>query len=84
MAAVKTTRIWGDSVRQDVCRDSRCRRVVFFAQNVKTGRFMPFDVRPAPLAVERELETGREMHVVDLASNHFASCIAAAGFRKAR
>lgn len=78
----RRTKIWGDTIRQQVCKSVRCNKTVYFAQNVKTGTFMPFDGRPQALAVEVEIQTGREIWLIDLATSHFGSCVAAPSFRR--
>lgn len=77
-----TTQVWADTVRQKVCESSRCRQLLWFAQHVRTGRDMPFDRRPEPLAVQPELETGREKWLVSLEHAHWSRCPGAAGFRR--
>ena len=84
MPAPKTTRIWGDTIRQDRCRSRNCHRTIYFATNVRTGREMPFDVRPVAIEIQPELETNREMWTVDLAHNHFATCVDSPLFRRTR
>lgn len=79
---MKTTQIWADTVRQGECRSRNCHRTIYFAQNVKTGNDMPFDVKPEPLYRQLELETSREKWTVDLAHNHFASCPDSSAFRR--
>ncbi len=81
---MKTSKIWADTIRQDVCKSSSCRRVIYFAQVIKTGNVMPFDRRPVPIAAQVEIGTGREEWTVDLAHSHFATCPAAPQFRHAR
>jgi hypothetical protein len=83
---LRTTRIWADTVTQEVCRHPRCRRTIYFAVNVRTGNRSPFDNRPVPIAEQRELETGRVEWTIDLAqaSSHFGSCVGAKFFRRPR
>lgn len=84
--AVRTTRIWADTIQQKTCTHPRCGRVMFRAQNVRTGNFSPYDHRPVALAIEQEIGTGREMWLIDLAqaSSHFATCVGAKCFRRPR
>lgn len=81
---LRTTKIWADTVQQDVCR--RCGRTVYRAQNVRTGNVRAFDRRPVPLAEQPELETRRVELLVDLAqmSEHDATCVGAKYFRRPR
>jgi hypothetical protein len=74
--------IWADTIRQGTCESPRCRKTIYFAQNVRTKKFMPFSRRPIPLAVQPEIETKREQWTVDLATVHFADCVAAPAFRR--
>lgn len=80
----RVMRAWGDTVRLDVCRSPHCRQPIYFIQHVKTLKFMPFDGRPRPLAIEQELGTGREIWLIDLALSHFASCRQPERFRRRR
>lgn len=86
MKAAPTTKIWADTIRQDVCQSGRCRQVVFFAQNVRTGNFGIFDTRPEPIARELELETQREKWTIDLTKtvSHFATCVSRKAFKNYR
>lgn len=79
--AQRTSWIWSDTITQAVCREPRCRKTIWKAQNTRTGNYMPFATYPVALIVQPELETNREMWLVDLAQNHFADCVGAAQFR---
>jgi hypothetical protein len=83
---LRTTRIFPDTITQNVCADRRCGHVVYFAENVRTGNRMIFDTRPAPIAEEREIETQRPIWLIDLSKtvSHFASCVGRDSFRRAR
>lgn len=76
-----TTRVFGDTAQRAICRDLACRARITFAQNVKTGKAMPFDGDLVALATELEPETRRPIWTVDLATSHFATCPAAKKFR---
>jgi hypothetical protein len=78
------TKIWKDTIRQDTCRSARCGRRIWWAQVVKSGRFMCFDQAPEALVTEVELETHREQITVDLAPNHYATCPGRQEFRRAK
>lgn len=82
MSGQRVSRIWADTIRREVCKHAQCRKPIWFAQNVKTGNFMPFTGEPTPLSVQRELESNREEWTVDLAASHFADCPGAPGFRR--
>jgi hypothetical protein len=83
-AAARTMRIWADTIRLDRC--GRCGRLVYFAQNIRTGNFNLFDVRPAAVLEESELGTGRPLWVIDLAATvvHFVSCTGSRPRRRRR
>jgi hypothetical protein len=86
VTAPKLTKIWPDTIRPDVCRASCCGQSLYYAQNVKTGRWTPFNTRPVAIAVQPEIETAREIWTIDLAQtiSHFATCKDALMFRKRR
>jgi hypothetical protein len=86
ITAIRTTKIWADTVQQRTCTHPQCRRTIYRAQNVRTGNYSPFDNRPVPLAVERELTTSRELWTINLAQavSHFATCPGAQSFRRPR
>jgi len=76
-----TTAVWGDTVRPDRCKSPRCRRPVWWAQNVRSGRWMIFDGDPRYLFTSEETETGRTLWTVDLALTHWGTCVDADRFR---
>jgi hypothetical protein len=78
----RVTKIWADTIRQDICKADSCRKPIWFAQNARTGNFQPFDGEPTALVVEREVDTGRELWTVDLTLAHFGTCPARAQFRR--
>ncbi len=78
------TEIWGDTIRQGVCKAPQCRRTIYFATNVRTTKDMPFSQRPVAVEIQPELETGRQQWTVDLKYSHFADCPGAPGFRRPR
>lgn len=82
MAGQRTMWAWKDTIAQRVCRATSCGRTIWMAQNVKTGNFMPFVKPPEALASQRELETGREQVLLDLAHVHWADCSARSVFRR--
>lgn len=43
---------------------------------------MPFDVEPSAVAVQQELETGRQRWTVSLEHAHWTTCPGAKTFRK--
>lgn len=87
MATLRTTRIFPDTIRQDTCQARACGKTIYFAQNVRTLNFSPYDTRPVPLAEEQEIETRRRIWLLDMAVNvnHFVTCVARQRFgRRAR
>lgn len=80
--AARVVKVWADTIRSAPCNGPHCRSTVYFAQNVKTGRFVPFKARPVPLVEERELGTNRPMWTVDLAGTHFGDCPDARAFSR--
>jgi hypothetical protein len=76
--------VWADTVRAGTCRDDRCGASITFAENVKTGKVMPFTGELVALTTERDAGSGRQIWTVDLATSHFADCVGAAAFRRAR
>lgn len=85
-APLRTTTIWGDTIRHAICAEPSCRRRVWFAVNVKTGNPMIFDGEPldARISVQPELGTGREAWLVNLTAAHWGRCPGAAEFRRPR
>lgn len=80
--ALRTTSIWADSRREEKCKHASCGRILVFAENTKTAKWMPFDAPLQP--VEVTSQDGRTVWRVDLARNHFATCPAASSFRRGR
>ncbi len=78
----RPTQVWADTATRDICKHRGCRRDIVFAQNVKTGKVMPFNAPLVALAETRELGTNRVMWTVDLNTSHFISCVASESFRR--
>jgi hypothetical protein len=74
-----TTEIYADTRGPARCRG--CNAEIVFAENVKTGRRMPYD---APLVAlrTRHDESMRMIEEVDLKDSHFATCPDAKRFRR--
>lgn len=80
---VMTVAIYADSIRAAKCQGRNCYRPIFFAQVVKTGKQMCFDVEPVPLEVQGAMLPGaREIWTVDLATTHWASCPDSKDFKR--
>ncbi len=80
----KTTNIWADTIRPATCTSPSCRRQIYWADTVDSGKSIPFDRRPVALIKTAELGTGREKWQIDLASTHWATCPARDAFRRRR
>lgn len=77
-----TTRIYADSIRAAKCRGRNCYRLIHFAQIVDSGKQMCFDVAPVAIEVQGDLLGGREIWLVDLSTNHWATCVDSPDFKK--
>lgn len=84
MAGPRLTQIWADTIRQQPCKAPSCGKTLWFAQNVRTGNYMPFVQKPVPVIEQPELETGRLKWTVDCGLSHFVDCPGASGFRRRR
>ena len=82
MATTKTTEIFADTRTHANCRG--CDAPIVFAEIVKSGKRMPFDLPLVALQTRHEEATHRLIETVDLGESHFASCKAASQFRRAR
>lgn len=78
---MKTTEIFANTRMRANCRG--CHAPILFAQVVKSGKQMPFDL-PLVALTTRHDEAMRLIEEVDLGESHFASCKNADRFRKAR
>lgn len=77
----RVIRVWADSVRPATCKGETCAKPIFFAQNVNTGKEMPFD-GPEPVALKSEHIDGRLALSLDFDTNHFGSCVDRAKFSR--
>jgi len=68
----KTIAIWADTRGRGICRG--CGAAIEWAEIVASGKRMPFDVPIVEVSGHVDLDTGRDVHVVDLERNHWASC----------
>lgn len=82
ISANSITRVWGDTVRVDVCKSSRCRQRVWWAMNVRTGRWMIFEGDPQSLSIVNEVDTDRPIWTVALALTHWGKCVDSDRFRR--
>lgn len=86
-AKPRLTHIWADTIAPQLCDHPDCRQQIYFAQNVRTGTPAPYNTRPEPVMITRELGTNREQWTIDLNKtvNHFATCVGRNNFgRRAR
>lgn len=77
----KTTEIYADTRVHANCRG--CEAPIVFAELVKGGKRMPFDL-PLVALTTRHDDGGRLVESVDLGESHFATCRNADRFRTAR
>lgn len=80
--APSLTEIFQDTRRNATCSARQCAASIVFATVVKSGKTMPFDAPLLPVDA-RDVD-GRIFEKVDLVESHFASCVAARQFRRAR
>lgn len=82
-----TIDIYADSIRAARCTGARCGQRIWWAQVVKTGKQMCFDVEPVALVAQQPLfddRISREQWTVRLDTNHWATCVDAEDFRRKR
>ena len=79
---MKTIQIFADSRGRGVCRG--CGAPIEWAVVVASGKKMPFDVPIVEVSGHRDPDTGRDVHVVSLEGNHWASCPQRAQFTRKR
>lgn len=70
--ATKTIQIWADTKGKARCRG--CHAPIEWATVVASGRKMPFDGQIVALSTHHDPETRRLVEVVDLSTNHWATC----------
>jgi hypothetical protein len=75
----RTTEIYADTRGHAKCRG--CDAPIVFAEIVKGGKRMPFDLPLVALRTRHD-DGGRLIEEVDLGENHFASCPRSATFRR--
>lgn len=75
----KTIQIFADSRGRGICKG--CGAPIEWAKLVASGKKMPFDVPIVEVSGHQDL-AGREVHVVSLERNHWASCSARAQFKR--
>lgn len=70
--ATKTIQIFADTSGRAQCKG--CRAPIEWAEVVASGKRMCFDGQIVALSTHRDPTTRRLVEVVDLATNHWASC----------
>lgn len=81
----RTVHAWADTVRVGRCNGrangGTCDAKIFFAENTRTGKSMPFNGDPVPLreymdpdAVDKAGNKGRKVYVLNFDTNHFGTC----------
>lgn len=84
VAAQRTLKIWADTVRADICRSKLCRKRIWWAQLVKSSKFMCFDAKPEPIVTETEVFTDRTLLTVDASTVHWSTCPGRQQFKRKR
>jgi hypothetical protein len=83
MSVVKTIQIFADTRGRATCRG--CHAPIEWAEIVSSGKKMCFDGQIVALSTHHDPGTRRLVEVVDLATNHWATCSQRDQFkRKAR
>lgn len=80
MSTTRTIEIYADTRGFARCRG--CGAAIEWAEIVATGKKMCFDTAIVALATRHSPQTNRLIEVVDLETNHWASCPDAAKFKR--
>lgn len=86
MTTPRTIAVFADTRRKTTCSGRTCQAAITFARTVGKNAWMCFTGDPVTLRTETaaEREDGREVHHLDFADNHWATCPSRADFGKAR
>jgi hypothetical protein len=84
MSTLKTIQIFSDTRGRATCNASTCRATIEWAEVVASGKRMCFDAPIVALTTHHDPATRRLVEVVDLSTNHWASCPAAGQFKRRR
>lgn len=84
MSTMKTIQIFADTRGRARCTAATCRADIEWAVIVGSGKKMCFDLPIVVLSTHVDPATRRRVEVVDLATNHWASCPARDQFRSKR
>ena len=79
---MKTIQIWADTRGRAVCHGDGCRAQIEWAEIVGSGKRMCFDLPIVALSTHHDPATRRLIEVVDLSTNHWASCPDATKFKR--
>jgi hypothetical protein len=71
---LKTINVWSDSRERGQCKGQSCRALIEWATIVASGRRMCFDAPVTAIRSFADPQTGRQVDVIDLAANHWATC----------
>lgn len=82
MSQTKTIQIFADTRGRSRCSAPSCRADIEWGEVVASGRKMCFDAPIVALSTHHDPGTRRLVEVVDLATNHWASCVAREQFRR--
>jgi hypothetical protein len=77
---MKTIQIFADTRGLSTCKG--CRARIEWAEIVGSGKRMCFDHQIVALSTHHDPATRRLVEVVDLSTNHWASCDQAAQFKR--
>jgi hypothetical protein len=84
MSTMKTIQIFADTRGRARCSASTCHADIEWATIVASGKRMCFDAPMVALSTHHDPGTRRLVEVVDLDTNHWASCPAATQFKRKR
>ena len=82
MSIVKTIQIFADSRGRAHCSAASCRAGIEWAVIVASGKRMCFDAPIAVISEHVDPATRRRVQVVDLSTNHWATCPAREQFKR--
>lgn len=77
---MKTIQIYADTIGRATCKG--CRAPITWAEVVTSGKRMCFDGQIVALSTHHDPATRRLVEVVDIATNHWASCPEIKSFKR--
>lgn len=78
----RLVRVYQDSRVEKTCTASRCRRAIAFYETFPGHKRMPIDADATPVEYTIDPTSGRPLVAFRSSSAHFATCPAAAAFRR--